>query len=115
MERLSKTAVATLIPTPQEMDLRRERLAWHRISMPKRDKQRRLTDVNRLPHHSVQLSTEPPASLPTPFSISEYMSAIGRKGGKIGGKRRLKTMTAWERKKVAAKAARARWRKSKIT
>jgi hypothetical protein len=41
------------------------------------------------------------------------MSEIGRKGGKIGGKRRLKTMTAAERKKVAAKAARARWKKSK--
>lgn len=39
------------------------------------------------------------------------MSAIGRKGGQIGGKRRLKTMTKAERSKIAAKAARARWKK----
>jgi hypothetical protein len=42
------------------------------------------------------------------------MSAIGRKGGQIGGKRRLKTMTKAERSRVAAKAARARWNKPKI-
>jgi hypothetical protein len=41
------------------------------------------------------------------------MSAIGRKGGQIGGKRRLKTMTKAERSKVAAKATRARWKKAK--
>jgi hypothetical protein len=39
------------------------------------------------------------------------MAAIGRKGGQIGGKRRLKTMTKEERRKVAAKAAKARWNK----
>jgi len=44
-------------------------------------------------------------------NLSEYMAAIGRKGGQIGGKRRLKTMTAAERHKIAAKAARARWKK----
>lgn len=43
--------------------------------------------------------------------VSEYMSAIGKKGGKIGGKRRLKTMTAEQRKKSAQKAAKARWNK----
>jgi hypothetical protein len=40
------------------------------------------------------------------------MAAIGRKGGQIGGKRRLKTMTKAERSKVAAKAAKARWKKA---
>jgi len=38
---------------------------------------------------------------------------MGRKGGKIGGKRRMKTMTREERRKVAVKAAKARWKKSK--
>jgi hypothetical protein len=46
-----------------------------------------------------------------PANLSEYMAAIGRKGGQIGGKRRLKTMTKEQRRKVAAKAARARWKK----
>jgi len=105
--------VGYLIRTPQEIDLQRERLAWHRGNMPKRYKQRRSTDVNQLAQHLVELSTEP-TPLSPPLNISEYMSAIGRKGGKIGGKRRLKTMTAKERKKVAVKAARARWRKSKL-
>jgi hypothetical protein len=29
----------------------------------------------------------------TPADLSQYMAAIGRKGGQIGGKRRMKTMT----------------------
>jgi len=45
----------------------------------------------------------------SPVDISAYMAAIGRKGGQIGGKRRLKTMTKAERHKIAAKAAKARW------
>jgi hypothetical protein len=42
-----------------------------------------------------------------PANISEYMAAIGRKGGRIGGNRRLETMTKAERPEVAAKAAKA--------
>ena len=80
--------------------------------MPKRNKHERPKDVNQLARHLVEVSTEVPA-LPTPFALSEYMAGIGRKGGKIGGKRRLKTMAAAERKKVATKAAKARWKKSK--
>jgi hypothetical protein len=49
----------------------------------------------------------PPTAMPPDLSI--YMATIGRKGGQIGGKRRMKTMTKAERSKVAAKAARARW------
>jgi hypothetical protein len=41
------------------------------------------------------------------------MSAMGRKGGKIGGKRRLVTMTAEERQARALQAAKARWNKNK--
>jgi hypothetical protein len=48
-----------------------------------------------------------------PANISAYMSAIGRKGGQIGGKRRLKTMTKAQRSKIAAKAAKASWKKAK--
>lgn len=45
--------------------------------------------------------------------ISRVMSAMGRKGGRIGGKKRLKSMTAEERSQVALKAAKARWGKAK--
>ena len=41
--------------------------------------------------------------------LSQVMSEMGRKGGKIGGKRRLETMSAKERSKIAKKAANARW------
>jgi len=50
---------------------------------------------------------------PTPSLISQVMAEMGRKGGKIGGKRRLKTMTAKERSAVATQAARARWGKKR--
>jgi hypothetical protein len=46
-------------------------------------------------------------------TISEVMREMGRKGGKIGGKRRLETMTPQERQEIARKAgekgAKARW------
>jgi len=82
--------------------------------MPKRNKQKHATEANQLARPLAGFSTESPIPS-TPFNISDYMSEIGRKGGKIGGKRRLQTMTATERKKVAAKAAKARWKKSKVT
>ncbi len=43
--------------------------------------------------------------------IREHMRKIGSKGGKVGGKRRLETMTKKERAAVAKKAAAARWKK----
>jgi len=39
------------------------------------------------------------------------MASIGRKGGQIGGKRQMKTMTRDGRFEAARKAAKARWRK----
>jgi len=41
------------------------------------------------------------------------MAEMGRKGGQIGGKRRLETMTPDQRSKAALNAARARWSKRK--
>jgi hypothetical protein len=43
--------------------------------------------------------------------VSQVMAEMGRKGGKIGGKRRLKTMTPEARSAVASLAAKARWAK----
>jgi hypothetical protein len=83
-------------------------------------KGKRPRDPNQLAKWIVEQSTseqeretKPETSPAVPPNLSEYMSKIGRKGGQIGGKRRLKTMTAEQRKKVAAKAARARWKKSR--
>ena len=84
--------------------------------MPKQVKQPHPPkDVNQLAHHLVELSTSETESDPgtLPPVISQYIAAIGRKGGQIGGKRRLKTMTKDQRRKVAAKAAKARWSRKK--
>ena len=48
---------------------------------------------------------------PSASDVSRVMSAMGRKGGKVGGKRRLTTMTPEQRREVAVKAATARWGK----
>lgn len=83
-------------------------------------KGKRPRDPNQLAKWIVERSTNEvegpeavtaPTPITPPSDLSAYMSAIGRKGGQIGGKRRLKTMTKAERSKVAAKAARARWKK----
>lgn len=79
--------------------------------MPKRIKHSgKLSDVNQLAHRLVQVSTTESEDNPSPSTaISDYMATIGRKGGKIGGKRRLDTLTDKQRKKIATNAAKARW------
>lgn len=47
--------------------------------------------------------------------VQQVMREMGAKGGKIGGKRRLETMTDAERSRSAKKAAKARWAKAKKT
>lgn len=74
-------------------------------------KGKRPTDPNELAKWVVDNATARAANEFAPANLSEYMAEIGRKGGRIGGKRRLKTMTKEQRRKAAAKAARARWKK----
>ncbi len=45
--------------------------------------------------------------------LSAHMKALGAKGGKVGGKRRMETMTQKDRKVLAMKGAAARWAKAK--
>jgi hypothetical protein len=89
--------------------------------MPKRTSTPK--DVNEAAFEMVRRSTsEEPVSeviimadpKPSKYEISRVMAEMGRKGGQIGGKRRLETMTATERKKAATKAAKARWKKPKL-
>ena len=75
---------------------------------------KRPRDPNQLAKWIVEQSTaEVPAEQPVtvPSDLSQYMAAMGRRGGQVGGKRRLVTMTATQRKKAAQKAAAARWGK----
>jgi hypothetical protein len=43
--------------------------------------------------------------------VSQLMAQMGRRGGKIGGKRRAANMTEEQRSAAASRAARARWAK----
>ena len=84
--------------------------------MRKRNKQSQPTDVYQLAHKLVNLSTskeEDSITLPTKAQVSLLMAELGRKGGKIGGKRRMQTMSARERTEIARKAAVARWKSNK--
>jgi uncharacterized protein YdaU (DUF1376 family) len=48
-----------------------------------------------------------------PSDVLKFFKEQGAKGGRIGGKRRLETMTASKRSAVARKAAKARWSKKR--
>ena len=47
--------------------------------------------------------------------VQQVMREMGAKGGRIGGKRRLETMTDEQRRRSARKAAKARWQDAKMT
>ena len=90
-------------------------MAWHDVSMTV-GKGKRPRDPNQLAkwivdHSTRQAPEEKPAESSSALNLSEYMASIGRKGGQIGGKRRLKTMTIEQRRKIAKKAAKARWKR----
>ncbi len=87
----------------------------HRNAMPKRNKHKeRSKDVNELARALVDESTAAgDRELPTKAQVSALMAQLGRKGGKIGGKRRLETMSKEERTQVARRAARMRWNKGR--
>jgi hypothetical protein len=88
--------------------------------MPKRKSKSvdRVQNARRVMRESVGLADEPaehppehtvhPASL-----ISQVMAEMGRKGGRIGGKRRLETLSDRRRSQIAKQAAQARWTKKK--
>lgn len=78
--------------------------------MPKRSSPKLdvVQNARRVVMESVESTEEVSLSV-----ISQVMAAMGRKGGKIGGKRRLETMTPEHRRAVAINAAKKRWAKAK--
>jgi hypothetical protein len=75
-------------------------------------------DPNQLAREIVRLSTEEEEEQPkipdqtqAEAAISAYLSLIGKKGGLKGGPARAKKLNAEERRKIAEKAAKARWGK----
>jgi hypothetical protein len=100
-------------------------MTWHTIVMPKRNS--RPLDVNEAAFEMVRRSTSElgktdddpdevlivatPKTKPSKSDISMVMAEMGRRGGQIGGKRRMETMSQTQRTKIAKKAAKARWGK----
>lgn len=87
-------------------------MATRKKATPKK----RPTDVNQLAHMLGRASTEdkPKGAIdPTKAEISRVMAVLGRKGGKIGGKKRAAGMTPERRSEIALKAARSRWAKQR--
>lgn len=82
--------------------------------MPKRVKQAK-RDANQIAFDVVRKSTKKADEVPTDFmeQYRAHMASLGKKGGAIGGKRRLETMTPEQRSQIALKAAMARWSKKK--
>jgi hypothetical protein len=67
-----------------------------------------------------RLTGDMPAEKPelpklTKSVVSQLMAQMGRKGGKIGGKRRAANMTEQQRSEAASLAARARWARLKAS
>lgn len=81
----------------------------HALNVPKRTSKPKLDTVQKA-YRVVMESIEESEAVNLTL-VSRVMSQMGRKGGKIGGKRRLETMTDAERTAIARKAAKARWAK----
>ena len=81
--------------------------------MPKRSSKKPPRDVNALAAHIVSEATgEAPDAEPTAPEKNPAAVALGRLGGKKGGKARAAKLSAEERSAIARKAAQARWRNS---
>lgn len=74
--------------------------------MPKRTSKPKLDDVQNARRVVDITIEETEVSLTL---MSQVMAQMGRKGGKIGGKRRMETMTPERRTEVAREAANKRW------
>lgn len=75
------------------------------------DKPKRPRDANQLAKFIVDMATGDELSLEIDNEGEEARSPsdFGREGGKVGGQRRAKALSAERRKEIASKAARARW------
>src|SRR6266536_2468262 len=86
-------------------------------------KARRPTDLDQLARYLVDRSTQDTDQVhktsgqhlspeeQEKLAIKRIMSEMGRKGGRIGGRKRAAKMTPQQRSESASKAARVRWGK----
>lgn len=77
---------------------------------PSSKKKKRPRDLNVLAAEIVKVATEGEPE-PPPDDKNPHAVALGRLGGKKGGKARAEKLTPEQRKEIARKAAKARWKK----
>lgn len=82
--------------------------------MPKRSSSRKL-DANQLAHRIARIASgeDVPDLTPKRRRKNPAAVALGRKGGKKGGKARAAALTPVERSRIAQRAAEARWKAAK--
>ena len=74
-------------------------------------------DINELAASIIETATTDPAPETAPEGGTKKNPnavALGRLGGKKGGPARAAKLTPWRRRKIAQKAAAARWKKKNI-
>jgi hypothetical protein len=79
----------------------------HAWDMARRTPAKRPTDVNQLAHFLGQQSTDD--NSPSKDEVSRVMAALGRRGGKVGGKARAEQLSPERRSEIAKTAAKKRW------
>ena len=79
---------------------------------PATNRPKRPRDPNQAAHaliREMEERQEATAPVVSQSDISRVMAELGRRGGKIGGKKRAASMSAERRREIALKAARSRW------
>lgn len=86
----------------------------HTSGMPKRSsKKRPAKDVNQIAAEILQAATGEPHDLTPQGTKNPAAVALGRLGGKKGGKARSEALSPAKRSQIAKKAAAARWSRSR--
>src|SRR5262245_48571519 len=81
-------------------------------TMPERSsKRKRPTDINQLAASIVEEATSEEPK-PEADPVHEAVVALGRLGGKKGGRARAEKLTPEQRRDIATRAAAVRWRKA---
>ena len=88
---------------------------WHIKGMPKRSRKKkpRTEDINVLASEIVESATEDKPELEEDKEKNPHAVALGRLGGKKGGKARAKKLTPGQRREIARKGAQARWSRTR--
>ncbi len=68
-------------------------------------------NAKRVFDEAIRRAEEIPVPAVNPATVSEVMRAMGRKGGKIGGRKRMDAMTPEARSALGKAAIQARWDK----